>query len=92
MYELKNFKLICFISFCAIIVLFFSTRIIKNNKINDSLDIQITELKKELVKEEEILNKLQEEKNTMDSDTYLENIARNRLGLVKPDEIIFKLK
>lgn len=48
----------------------------------------------ELVREQAIAEQKYEEllalKNQVDSDTYIEHIAREKLGMVKPNEIIFE--
>jgi cell division protein FtsB len=48
----------------------------------------------ELVREQSIADQRYEDllslKNQVDSDTYIEHIAREKLGMVKPNEIIFE--
>ena len=47
------------------------------------------ELLAELEKETETLNKLKKESENYLSDAYVEKIAREKLGLVRHDEIVF---
>lgn len=61
------------------------------------LDSKCSALKEEKAKYEKQLEKLNAEKENLDaykeyvySDDNIENIARERLGLVYPDEIVFE--
>lgn len=80
------------LSFTFVCTVTLSNSIVKNININESLNIQISELNKEFIIEQEELTELQREKDTMDSNAYIEKIAREKLGMVKPDEIVFKQK
>ena len=44
----------------------------------------------ELEREREIYRELLNDKLYYDSDAYIEQLAREQLGYVKPDEIVFK--
>jgi len=46
-------------------------------------------LRAELAKERETLQRLEREKELYMSDAYVEKIAREKLGLVRHDEIVF---
>lgn len=53
---------------------------------------QITELKKEIAQEEARTAEIDELEDYMDTEEYVEEIAREKLGLVYENEIIFKAK
>lgn len=53
---------------------------------------QITELKKAIEQEEERTVEIDELEEYMDTNEYVEEIAREKLGLVYENEIIFKAK
>lgn len=53
---------------------------------------QITELEKEIAQEEARTAEIDELEDYMDTDEYVEEIAREKLGLVYENEIIFKAK
>ena len=46
-------------------------------------------LKENIAAENEKTQKLYEEKEYYTSDDYIEVVARNQLGLIKPNEIVF---
>lgn len=53
----------------------------------------LLETEKELIsqfeEQQNIREKLEEEKSNYENNLYIEEIARNKLGLVKPEETIF---
>lgn len=53
---------------------------------------QITELKKEKAEEEARTEELKEFEKYVDSNEFIEEVARDRLGLVYKNEIIFEPK
>ncbi|MGL6174237.1 MAG: FtsB family cell division protein [Cellulosilyticaceae bacterium] len=62
------------------------------NKILSDLDSQITFSKAELNKDVKRLEELKKEKESMNSPEYIEKVAREKLGMVKKDDIVFKQK
>jgi len=50
---------------------------------------KIGNLNSEIIREEQNLNELDELSKTTDTDEYIEKVAREKLGLVKENEIIF---
>lgn len=62
------------------------------NHIIAKLDTQIQAANKELEKEQETLDTLQKERESMGSLEYIEYIAREKLGMVKEEDIVFKEK
>ena len=61
-------------------------------KINRGLEKQKTEYIKQIQIEKEKQEKLLEEKQYNQSDIYIEKVAREKLGLVKEDEVVFMEK
>ncbi len=59
-------------------------------KISRNLDRQIEDVRKEVALESEKLDKLKIEYENMESLHTVESIAREKLGFVKKDEIVFK--
>ena len=57
---------------------------------NDIYLERIAELEKQIEKEEQRKEDLVEYGKYVQTDRYIEEIARERLGLVMPDEVIFK--
>ena len=47
-------------------------------------------ISEEIKKEEERTKEIEETKEYMQSDEYAEKVARDKLGLVKNNEIVFK--
>ncbi|MCQ2609469.1 MAG: septum formation initiator family protein [Lachnospiraceae bacterium] len=66
----------------------------KNSGDNKTLivekDTKIEELKRQIEYEEERNRSLKEKQNYVPYEDYIEDIARNELGLIKDDEIILR--
>ena len=56
------------------------------------LDAQIMSAESTLMQEQEKLEQLKAERDHMNSLEYIEKIAREKLGMVKKDDIVFKEK
>lgn len=63
----------------------FCTQQIKLNDLNKEIAFYDRELQEQNVKTQELNNRI----NSMSSNKYMEEVARERLGYVMPDEIIF---
>ncbi len=75
-----------FLSFvCLSLVGGLVTQIIKSSKYSK----EIVALKDEIKNTDKEIKELKEEKKKLDNDKYIEDIARNRLKMVKPNEIIY---
>lgn len=83
-----NMKMISYIVFfLAIILSLSSIRLYtKNIKYQEELKL----LQKEYDKEEEYSRELDAKKEYMDTDAYVEDVAREKLGLIYENEILFK--
>lgn len=91
---MMNKKTIWRITFitCIGILIYFGFRAVEMNKIIDTLDTQLVEANMKLEKEKLELEALQEERDHMESLEYIERVARDKLGMVKKDDIVFKEK
>ncbi|NLK22164.1 MAG: hypothetical protein GX308_08865 [Epulopiscium sp.] len=88
----KNKKAIGFGWNTFFIILFFSIIALKTydlQKINRGLIEQKNEYQKKIYEQNEEKSLLLEEKEYNQSDRYIEKVAREKLGLVKEDEIVF---
>ena len=56
----------------------------------ESLQVQAAELQEQLDSAKEDYKKLEEREKYMQTDEYAEQVAKDKLGLVYEDEIIFK--
>lgn len=56
----------------------------------EKLDYQIVAAEKELEDNKQQLSVLEEERKAMNTPEYIEKIAREKLGMVKKDDIVFK--
>lgn len=50
---------------------------------------QARELEQQIAEEESHLEQVKEEQERVNTDEYIEGVARDKLGLVKPDEKVF---
>ncbi|MHC1749004.1 MAG: septum formation initiator family protein [Cellulosilyticaceae bacterium] len=75
-----------------IIMVGLGVRAIEVQKITKEIDHQIEDTKIELKKEKEELQSLEEEKKEMNTPAYIEKVAREKLGMVKADDVVIKEK
>lgn len=77
-----------------LVVLVGAIIVTKNSGDNKALitekDIKIEELKRQIEAENERNKSLKEKQNYVPYEDYIEDIARNELGLIKDDEIILR--
>ena len=74
----------------AALVLILSVQIVRLYQKNESYKAQEAALQAQLDEETERTQELEELEEEIDSDEYIEDIARSKLGMVKENEIIFK--
>lgn len=55
-------------------------------------DKQIEQLQKEVKEEKKKAKEIEDYKKYIQTDEYIENMARDKLGMAKKDEILFKAK
>ena len=68
----------------AVVVLY------KAQSLKESLQVQAAELQEQLDSAKEDYKKLEEREKYMQTDEYVEDVARSQLGLIYPDEIVVK--
>ncbi|MGN0394115.1 MAG: septum formation initiator family protein [Coprococcus sp.] len=56
----------------------------------DSLAVQASELEQQLMDAQKEYKELEEKEEYMKTKSYVEDVARNQLGLVYPDEIVIR--
>jgi cell division protein FtsB len=78
--------------FWAVVALFFGIIFIKQQFSIGKLNGQYASYKEQLSKLQFQKNQLNEQLKQTTTDGYVERLAREKLGLVKPGEIIFKSK
>lgn len=71
------------------IILFFSGAICMQLQKRNDYDEQIKQLEYEINKQNEINEELKRQNEYQDSDEFIEKIAREQLGMIKPNEKIF---
>lgn len=80
-----NFK-VCFIT---ILIIYISVAIIgQQSKIN-SLNSKISDVNNKISVKEKEYSELEDQEIVYGSDEYVERVARQRLGYVRPDETVF---
>lgn len=91
---MMNKKVIWRITFIASIgiLIYFGFKTVELNKVIASVDEQLIEAQKKLEKEQTELKELEEERDHMETLEYIERVAREKLGMVKKDDIVFKEK
>lgn len=69
-----------------ILILIFCFSFVRQQLTMRKIEVQINESQEELKKVKENNEKLKEEVNLSKTDAYIEKMARERLGMVKPGE------
>lgn len=87
-------KIIFRVTFIITILIFlmFGVQGYQLNRLIKRVDEQIGADRKELEDSKKQLNKLENEITKMDTPEYIEKIAREELGMVKKDDIVFREK
>ncbi len=80
---------VLYVASVLIILAIFCVAMFKTVKINSSLVSQKAELEEEIAYEKDRHSELSMEGDYYKSDAYYEKVAREKLGLVMPNEIIF---
>ncbi|MGL4362860.1 MAG: FtsB family cell division protein [Cellulosilyticaceae bacterium] len=92
---MKNLKIIVF-RFTIVIMLVIVGCLGMRGKEIDSvigqLDEQVIRAEAQLKEQEQMLEILQKEREQIDTIEYIEKIAREKLGMVKENDIVFKEK
>ena len=76
----------------VIVVSYLGFKAVEMNRVVYALGVQIEDAQNKLQEEETILADLKIEREEMDTVEYIEKVAREKLGMVKPDDIVFREK
>ncbi len=76
----------------AVIILVFAGVFYTGAKTISAIELEKQQVQKEIDKCRSSISELEKEKNLLETDAYVEKIARDELGLIKENEIIFKIK
>ncbi|ONI37976.1 hypothetical protein AN639_08680 [Candidatus Epulonipiscium fishelsonii] len=89
----NNLTMLKLIVLISILMLFgLAIQSIELYKVMDQLNVQINNKNEQIKEKEYLLKSLEEKQSSMESLEYIEQIARDKLGMVKIDDIIFKLE
>ncbi len=73
----------------AVVVIYFSCTIISQQSLINKKNKEINALQEEISQANEDADKLKSEIDNLQDPEYIEKIARERLGLVRPNERVF---
>lgn len=76
----------------VMMMLVVSVKCVELKNKQDAYTIRKEELKAQLAEEEARTEELKELKKYIQTDSYVEEVAQEKLGLVHGDEILFKIK
>ena len=88
MQKKKKINLILLVAMSGILVYFAVTFVKQQEEIN-MIENQMKVLKDRIEKEKAVQEELLEQQNIIETDEFIEKIAREKLGMVKPGEKIF---
>ncbi|HOJ09820.1 MAG TPA: septum formation initiator family protein [Clostridiales bacterium] len=71
------------------LIIYFSFIIIDQQKMLKIKETALMEIENKIKKEELVRNDLEKQKDMLNSREYIEKVAREKLGMVKPGEKIF---
>ncbi|BAK47149.1 MAG TPA: septum formation initiator family protein [Lachnospiraceae bacterium] len=83
---------LCVSGMAVALVAILSVQILQLDARNKSYQEQKAQLETQLTSEKNRTKKLEEEKKYVNSDQYVENEAKSKLGMAGDDEIVFKEK
>jgi cell division protein DivIC len=75
-----------------VVVIVFVSKSVGVLRVIKNLEAQITYTEKEITYNEKLLEELKAEREAMESLEYIEKMAREKLGMVKKDDIVFRTK
>ncbi|MEN8907628.1 MAG: septum formation initiator family protein [Clostridiales bacterium] len=80
-----------FVFFCIMVIssIFFSVIYIEQQTLIDKKLNDLNRVEDNIEKEKQISAELEKEKLKLNTDDYIERIARNKLGMVKPGEKVY---
>jgi cell division protein FtsL len=79
-----------YIAFWAAVLIMFGGLFISQMESYNELQAELTRLNAQIAREQAEQERLQLQLNLFDGDAYIEQLARDRLGMVRPNEIVFR--
>jgi len=79
-----------FVAFCLLVLVAFSALISRQASIYNDLRVVNNRYEAELARQLVIYEDLNYQLAHLDSDAYIERLARERLGWVRPNELVFR--
>lgn len=76
------------LAFIAVFSFMIVKGIVQQPKITDN-ETKIAELEQKIEYEKNRIDEIENMKTKVDSDEYIEKVARDKLGMIKRDEIVF---
>jgi len=89
--KIKNkISLTLYVIFWALILIMFSGLIVTQAGQYNELRATLDRINEDVAREQAIYNDLNHQLQFFDSDAYIEALARERLGMIRPNEIVFR--
>jgi len=89
--KVKNkISLTLYVIFWALILIMFSGLIITQAGQYNELRTTLNRINEDVARERAIHDDLNHQLQFFDSDAYIESLARERLGMIRPNEIVFR--
>lgn len=89
--KVKNkISLTLYVVFWALILIMFSGLIVTQAGQYNDLRATLDRINEDVAAERAIYNDLTNQLQFFDSDAYIEALARERLGMIRPNEIVFR--
>jgi len=86
----NKITLTMYITFWTAILVMFAALIVTQAGTYNALRADLNRISDEVAREQAIYHDLNHQMLFFDSDAYIEALARERLGMVRPDEIVFR--
>lgn len=86
----SSMLLVGFVVALLLVVVCFNETSLRSKQ--DAYQQRITELNEQIVQQEQRSQQLEALKKYTKTDAYVEEVAKDKLGLVHPGEIVFKIK
>jgi len=72
-----------------LLFVYFAASLVSQQSLIESKQAELARVQAQIAREEETAQELEEEKESLMSDESLERIAREKLGMVKPNERVY---
>jgi cell division protein FtsB len=79
-----------YVMFWAAVLIMFAGLFVSQMESYNELQAELTRVNSNIALERAEYERLQHQLHLFDSDAYMEQLARDRLGMVRPNEIVFR--